>query len=190
MRRTARALAILTLPLALTSGATALTPAPAAAQPNLVVDLSERRLHVRDGDRVLETYRVAIGTRKHPTPTGSFTIDRIIWNPGWVPPDSPWAKGETPKKPGDPDNPMVGAKLFFRFPTYYIHGTNAPGTLGRAASHGCVRMDPDDVADLAEWVQRRGGAARSAAWFARVRASDRDTETVTLPEPVAVRIRR
>jgi len=133
----------------------AATAAPALAkQPignsplRLEVDLSERRLYVHHGGSVVETFEIAVGQPGHRTPTGEFTIDRIIWNPRWVPPESDWAKGETRKQPGDPDNPMQGAKLFFRYPAYYIHGTNAPASLGEAASHGCIRMHVSDVIDL------------------------------------------
>jgi murein L,D-transpeptidase YcbB/YkuD len=160
-----------------------------AAQARLVVDLSERELYVYSGGDLVNTFPVAIGTEAHPTPGGEFTIDRIIWNPTWVPPDSEWARGETRKEPGDPDNPMQGAKLYFRHPAYYIHGTNAPASLGERASHGCVRMSPADVENLAEWVQKRGGADRGEAWFREVRASDTDLREVTLPDPVPLTIR-
>ncbi|HUP50706.1 MAG TPA: L,D-transpeptidase [Thermoanaerobaculia bacterium] len=42
-------------------------------------------------------YEVAVGSPRHPTPQGEFSIDRIIWNPSWNPPDSPWARGARPK---------------------------------------------------------------------------------------------
>jgi hypothetical protein len=60
---------------------------------------------------------VAVGTAKYPTPRGTYEISKIIWNPGWVPPDSPWAKGKTSKPPGHPENPMKLVKIFFKEPT-------------------------------------------------------------------------
>lgn len=155
----------------------------------LEVDVSERVLTVHGPDGAVRTYEVAVGEPDHPTPTGSFTIDRIVWNPGWVPPKAEWAEDEEEKAPNDPDNPMVGAKLFFKYPDYYVHGTHATETLGDAASHGCIRMRPADVIELARMVQTHGGAARDDAWFERVAADDGTDHEVRLPNPVPIEIR-
>lgn len=155
----------------------------------VVVDLSERVLRVYDGGELMNTFPVAIGQPAHPTPRGSFRIDRIVWNPGWVPPDEEWAKDEPRRAPDDPENPMVGAKLFFKFPDYYIHGTNAPGSLGQAASHGCIRMHGVDVVNLAKFIQARGGVPKSEAWFREVARNDGTSHAVRLPRPVAMVIR-
>lgn len=160
-----------------------------AAQVTLEVDLSERRLYVYDGgDEPMNSFEVAVGEPEHRTPDGSFEIDRIIWNPGWVPPEEGWAKDEDPQDPDDPDNPMVMAKLYFDYPDYYIHGTDASSTLGEAASHGCIRMHPDDVKALAEFVQAAGGAERDDEWFDRVARDDGSDHEVELPEPVRLEV--
>ena len=164
-------------------------PSTTANAIRLEVDKSDRELKVYHGGDLWKTYQVAVGEPEHPTPSGDFEISRIIWNPAWVPPDSEWAKDAERQAPGDPDNPMQGAKLFFKYPTYYIHCPNAPHTLGSAASHGCVRMDPEEVEELAEFVQSHGGEPRSDAWFERVKDQDRPSKEVTLAEPVPVRIR-
>lgn len=157
----------------------------AVASIRLEVDLSERKLYVHHGGEVMSTFDVAVGESEHPTPKGDFTIDRIIWNPAWVPPpNAEWAEDETKKDPDDPDNPMVGAKLFFEYPDYYIHGTDAPETLGTAASHGCIRMRPDDVMELAKFVQEHGGEGRSDGWYDRVQRNDGSKHEVTLSDPV------
>ena len=120
------------------------------------VDLSERLLRVYEGGKVVKTYGVAIGTKKHPTPTGTFRTGRIEWNPRWIPPDSWWARNERPRNPGDPKNPMQGVKIDFREPAYFIHGTNAPGSIGSAASHGCLRMEVSQAKSLARRIQKHG----------------------------------
>ena len=84
---------------------------------------------------------------------------------------------------------MEAAKLFFRYPAYYIHGTNATHTVGRAASHGCVRMKPSDVELLAKLVQEHGGESRSDGWYKRVRERDEPSTEITLPDPVPLVIR-
>ena len=162
--------------------------AGAVSPVRLEVDLSERKLRVYHGGEVVNTFEVAVGTDEHPTPEGSFRISRIIWNPAWVPPNSEWAEGESRAAPDDPDNPMVGAKLFFKYPDYYIHGTDAAHSLGTAASHGCIRMDPADVESLGEFIQEHGGEPRSDAWYERVQRDDESKHEVTLPDPVPIEI--
>ena len=177
-----RNVVILLLPVSL------IAAAPASAPLRLEVDLSERKLYVHHGSTTIDTFDVAIGQPGHRTPTGEYSIDRIIWNPRWVPPDSEWAKGEERKEPGDPANPMQGAKLFFRYPAYYIHGTNAPASIGEAASHGCIRMWPDEVERLARMVQQHGGEPRDDTWYEAMIRSDKNREAVRLSEPVPITI--
>jgi lipoprotein-anchoring transpeptidase ErfK/SrfK len=130
------------------------------ANAEIRVDLSERTLSAIENGEVVRTYSVAVGRPSNPTPTGTFRTGRIVWNPGWVPPNSDWAKDEIPREPGDPKNPMVGVKIYFREPAYYIHGTNAPASIGSAASRGCIRMHPDEAKSLARWIQEQGGSVR------------------------------
>ena len=52
---------------------------------------------------------------------------------------------------------MQGVKIYFQAPYYFIHGTNDPGSIGEAASHGCIRMDPDDAVALAKRIESAGG---------------------------------
>jgi lipoprotein-anchoring transpeptidase ErfK/SrfK len=125
----------------------------------LRVDLSERRLTVRRGGEIVKTYGVAVGRASNPTPTGTFRTGRIEWNPRWVPPPREWARDKKPRAPGDPRNPMQGVKIYFREPWYYIHGTNDPGSIGTAASRGCLRMRSSDAKALARLIQRSGGSA-------------------------------
>jgi lipoprotein-anchoring transpeptidase ErfK/SrfK len=126
------------------------------ASMRLLVDLSDRRLSVIENGKVVRTYGVAVGTRKHPTPTGRFWTGRIDWNPRWVPPPREWARKYRPRAAGDPRNPMQGVKIYFREPWYFIHGTNAPGSIGTAASHGCLRMRAGDAKSLARRISKHG----------------------------------
>jgi lipoprotein-anchoring transpeptidase ErfK/SrfK len=182
---TALLLALLAAP-----AAHATTPAGVDATIRLEASLSDRTLRVLAADgSELKTYPITIGKERHPTPTGSFNIRRIIWNPRWVPPDSEWARNERPREPGDPANPMGRAKIFFRAPTYYIHGTNDVRSLGRAASHGCIRLRNEDVMDLARLLMEHGGATRPESWFQRVISRVRSSEEVHLARPIPLAIR-
>jgi lipoprotein-anchoring transpeptidase ErfK/SrfK len=103
---------------------------------------------------VAQSYRVAVGEPKYPTPTGQFSVQTKQVDPPWNVPNSEWA-GELAGKTipgGDPKNPLVARWIGFNGSVGF-HGTKSLDSLGRSASHGCVRMAPGDVIDLYEHVQ-------------------------------------
>jgi L,D-transpeptidase ErfK/SrfK len=53
-----------------------------------------------------------------------------------------------------PDNPLGAFALALSLPGYLIHGTNMPAGVGMRASHGCIRMYPEDIEALFERVPR------------------------------------
>lgn len=152
------------------------------------VDLSERRLYIKSGDSTLEAYDVAVGRGSMPTPAGSYRIRKIIWNPAWIPPDSKWARGKDPQPPGAKGNPMKLVKIFFREPDYYIHGTDQLESLGSAASHGCLRMHPDDAYRVARYLMDHGGSPRDENWFWRVLHFRSESKTVYLDNPIPMTV--
>ena len=192
-------LVLVALPVAVAVAGTAASPpsagtaVPVAARATddmrLRASLSQRKLVIEDGGHVVREFGIAIGLPSHPTPTGQFTIRRMIWNPGWVPPKEKWAKGKKARQPGDPKNPMQAVKIFFREPYYYIHGTNSPKSIGEAASHGCIRMTPEDAAELGAYLMEHGGQPREESWFRRVLRFGRST-VITLDNPVRLVITR
>jgi lipoprotein-anchoring transpeptidase ErfK/SrfK len=166
-----------------------LVPAARADGFSITVDLSDRVLYVMRGEEVAREYRVAVGQARHPTPTGSFNVRRLVWNPRWVPPDAEWAREKRAREPGDLRNPMGRVKIFFQAPDYYIHGTRETDSLGQAESHGCIRMRNSDVIELARMVMENGGERRSPGWFQRVINRVRSTQDVRLSQPVPLRVR-
>ena len=154
----------------------------------LTADLSQRKLFLEENDEVVLSFPIAIGLPQHPTPTGSFLIRKLVWNPTWVPPDKKWARRDRPRAAGDPYNPMRLVKIYFRPPDYYIHGTPYVGSLGKAASHGCLRMDPVDAAEVAQYVMEHGGQPRDENWFWRVIHARSQTKTVNLRNPIPITI--
>jgi len=117
----------------------------------IVVTLGKFRLQLfRDG-KVVKTYRVAIGAPGYPTPTGTFSVVNKQVDPTWLPPDSDWAKGLGPIPPG-PGNPLGTRWIGTSAPAVGIHGTYADGSIGTAASHGCIRMHIPEVEELFEQV--------------------------------------
>jgi hypothetical protein len=159
-------------------------PHPAPGVLELRASLSARTLYLMRGDSLLAEYPVAVGADEHPTPRGDFLIRKIVWNPRWVPPDADWARGKSPKEPGSPSNPMKVVKIFFQEPDYYIHGTGAVESLGKAESHGCLRMDPDQAVAVAKLIMEHGGQPHEENWFLRVLHFRREEKPVYLDNPI------
>jgi murein L,D-transpeptidase YcbB/YkuD len=157
-----------------------------AAGLKLVLNLAARRLHVYEGGKRTHTYVVSVGMPGHRTPTGSYRINHMVWNPWWDPPDSKWARGRKKTPPG-PGNPMGRVKMFFR-DLYYIHGTPATSSLGQPVSHGCVRMRNSDAIALARLVLSHGAPNISEARIDHVVKNYRATETMWLKHPVPLEV--
>lgn len=192
-RRTVLAAALAISSLGLGLGARQSDAEPSAVQPSaddvtVEADVSERKLYIKEGGEVVAEYPVAVGRGSKPTPTGNYKIRKIVWNPAWIPPDSKWAKGKKPQAPGAKANPMKLVKIFFHDPDYYIHGTSETESLGEAASHGCLRMDPDDAYRVARFLMENGGQPRDESWFWRVLHFRSETKTVYLDHPIPMRV--
>jgi len=164
-------------------------PAQRATGAYLVADLSDKILYVHGPDSV-GYYDISTGKDNYPTPTGSFKIRKLTWNPSWTPPDSKWAAKKKPAGPGDPKNPMKVVKIFFKEPDYYIHGTNDVGSLGYSESHGCLRMSSDDVMKIGMWVMAHGGKPQEENWFMRLIHSRNEEKVVYLSKPVPIRVQQ
>ncbi|MDB4899457.1 MAG: ErfK/YbiS/YcfS/YnhG family protein [Gemmatimonadetes bacterium] len=190
-RRTRSLIALFAVPLAgaLVFGLGAAgrsTPDDAAAL-HMTANLSSRKLTILRGDSVIKEYAVAVGHPNHPTPTGNFTVHKLVWNPAWVPPDAGWAKGKKPTGPGDSRNPMKTVKIFFQEPDYYIHGTGAVESLGEAASHGCLRMDPNDAAEVALLLMDNAGQEKDWDWVRGIlHLGEQRVVNLGVPAPLSI----
>jgi lipoprotein-anchoring transpeptidase ErfK/SrfK len=153
----------------------------------LEVDLAARKLHVYDGDKRLSTHSVAVGSSDWPTKTGQWSIVQVVWNPEWNPPDESWAEQRTPKKSGAPDNPLGRAQLVYD-PPRTIHGTNEPASIGKAVSHGSIRLSNAVVTQLGRQLMEATGAGKDDAWYRRVQQNRTEKVVVDLPQRVAIRV--
>jgi lipoprotein-anchoring transpeptidase ErfK/SrfK len=152
------------------------------------VDLNAKQLRVFDGDKQVGTYRVAVGSQQWPTQTGEWSITQVIWNPEWIPPkDEAWAESKDPKKPGAPDNPLGRAQLVYD-PPRTIHGTNEPQSIGKAVSHGSIRLANADVVKLARQLMEVTGVHKDDAWFRQVQQNRTEKVPVDLPQRVPIRV--
>ena len=120
----------------------------AAAPGRVVVNLSEMRLFQFPRTAgPITTFPVGIGTEGWNTPTGRFKVIQKQVNPSWYPPAS--IRREDPDLPAvvppGPDNPLGTHALRLSAGSILIHGTDRPFGVGRKASHGCLRLYPEDI---------------------------------------------
>ena len=164
------------------------TPPPPPPDLRLEVNVDERELYVYRNDQRIATHPVAVGMAEWPTRTGEWTIGQVVFNPRWTPPqDEEWAKDEEVKEPGAPDNPLGRAQLVYDAPRS-IHGTNEPESLGKAESHGSIRIANDVAVRLARMVMESGGAQRDESFFQQVQQNRRERVEVPIPNPIPIRV--
>lgn len=131
----------------------------AAANPyvSLTINIAQRLLVVLEGERI-RAYPITVGKRSWPTPVGDFTIISKETDPVWDVPVSIQREMERQGKPvitrmeASPANPLGRHWIGLSLPGLGIHGTNAPSSIYAFASHGCIRLHPDDIADLFQRV--------------------------------------
>jgi murein L,D-transpeptidase YcbB/YkuD len=161
--------------------------AMAAPALRLVLNIPAYRLDVFENGELTRSYPVAVGAASYPTPVGSYTISRVEWNPWWRPPQSGWARGKQVTPPG-PGNPMGRVKLYF-MELYYLHGTPVTGSIGEAASHGCVRLLNEDAIELARLVHEYASPGVTSSQVDAILADSRRTRVIGLARPVPLEVR-
>jgi len=120
------------------------TPA-AATKRVIVVSLEDHKLALVEDGKVMKIYTVAVGKPSTPSPVGTFTITRRVANPTY--------SHDGRVVPAGPNNPVGTRWMGLSIPGYGIHGTNEPRSIGKAASHGCIRMARKDLEELYPMVQ-------------------------------------
>jgi len=111
----------------------------------VLVSLVDRKLAVIEDGVVVATFQVAVGADVTPSPTGEFKVVSRVENPTYYHPGIVIPAGK--------NNPVGTRWLGLSQKGYGIHGTNAPGSIGHAASHGCIRLRNSDVEKLFTMVQ-------------------------------------
>ena len=123
----------------------------------ILINLAEMRLYYfffMDNHKYVSTYPIGIGREGFDTPVGEYNITLKVKDPVWrVPEDIRKERPELPPYvPPGPDNPLGRYWLQLSVNSYGIHGTNRPYGIGRRASHGCIRLYPEDISILANLV--------------------------------------
>jgi L,D-transpeptidase ErfK/SrfK len=129
---------------------------PDAPERGMVINLSERRLYLFDdgGSENVRSWPIGIGRFGFTTPLGKTKIVRKAMDPVWRP--TPEMRAESPDLPAavpaGPDNPLGKYALYLGWQYYAVHGTNKPWGIGRQISRGCIRLYPEDIADVFQVV--------------------------------------
>ncbi|MDP3175604.1 MAG: L,D-transpeptidase, partial [Phenylobacterium sp.] len=124
----------------------------AAKVARIEVDKAEREVRAYGADdALLAVYPATVGSTDRPAPTGEWEVRTIAPNPTWTYDPSRLTFGKEKKKltiAAGPNNPVGVMWIDLTKETYGIHGTPDPVKVGKAESHGCVRLTNWDVQQL------------------------------------------
>src|SRR5512139_2778753 len=132
---------------------------PAVLDDGILINLPQRMLFLFSQGSLAAAYPVGLGKPSWPTPERDFEIISRVKNKPWLVPKSiqeemrAEGKAVLTEVPPGPDNPLGAHWLGLSLWGYGIHGTIAPASVYHFQSHGCIRLHPDDVAELFDQVR-------------------------------------
>jgi L,D-transpeptidase ErfK/SrfK len=132
---------------------------PTELSHGLLINLPELMLYHFAEGVYQRRYALAVGRRSWPTPTGDYRIVNKARNPTWIVPASireemaDSGREVLERVPPGPNNPLGEYWLGTSAPGVGIHATNRPWSIGTSASHGCIRMLPEEIAQLFPQVE-------------------------------------
>jgi L,D-transpeptidase ErfK/SrfK len=133
---------------------------PKAIDDGVIINIPQRMLFYIKSGEPLRAYAVALGKQDWATPTGVFRIVTKQEDPTWEVPKSIQEEMRRQGKPVQtceppgPDNPLGKYWLGLNVQGYGIHGTSAPSSIYQFQTHGCIRLHPNDIAELFNDVER------------------------------------
>jgi lipoprotein-anchoring transpeptidase ErfK/SrfK len=133
-------LALFTLAIGIPAFAQSAEPSADPVKRIVLVSIPDRKLAVIEDGNVIATFPVAVGAAASPSPTGEFEIVSRVTNPTYYHPGNVIPSGR--------NNPVETRWVGLSQKGYGIHGTNAPRSIGHAASHGCIRLRNHDMEQL------------------------------------------
>jgi lipoprotein-anchoring transpeptidase ErfK/SrfK len=110
----------------------------------IVVSIPDRKLAILEDGKIIRIFQVSVGAAVSPSPIGGFQIVRRLVNPTYYHPGVVIPPGK--------DNPIGPRWVGLNKKGYGIHGTSEPRSIGRAASHGCIRMRNRDIVEFFSMV--------------------------------------
>lgn len=131
---------------------------PELAGRKVVIDTHERFLEIHEGDKLVAEFPITPGSKTLPAPIGTWKILGIATLP-WFRHDEGVLQGGVVTSnffnlPAGPNNPVGVLWMGLNKPHVGVHGTNNPETIGRAASHGCIRTANWDAARIKDLVTK------------------------------------
>lgn len=130
----------------------------ALADGEIVVNIPQRMLFYREAERIF-AYPIAVGRATWRTPPGAFEVVRMEEDPAWHVPDSIRAESARSGKllpavvPPGPGNPLGRFWIGLSLSSIGIHGTPFPSSIYQASTHGCMRLQADNIAALYSHVR-------------------------------------
>lgn len=123
----------------------------------IIADKGRKQVFAYDATGALvAAYPASIGSTDTPSPSGTVTVERVAFNPGYTyNPKINFQQGSNDKIlniPPGPNGPVGTVWMALSKPTYGIHGTPDPSRIGRTQSHGCIRLTNWDATELAKMV--------------------------------------
>ena len=128
--------------------------AVSAGGADIIVNVAQRMLFHFHKNEFVTAYPIAAGKKDWRTPLGDFEITGKEEKPAW---DVPASIQEEMRRSGKPvitrvppsaENPLGDYWIGLSMPGIGVHGTNAPLSIYKLATHGCIRLHPDDIRDL------------------------------------------
>ncbi len=124
----------------------------------ILADKGRKQVFAYDANGTLiAAYPASIGSADTPSPSGTVTVERVAFNPGYTyNPKINFKQGANDKVldiPPGPNGPVGTVWMALSKPTYGIHGTPDPSRIGKSQSHGCVRLTNWDATELAKMVK-------------------------------------
>ena len=127
---------------------------PAIPEDGILINVPQRFLFYFESANLVASYPVGLGKADWQTPSGRFFVATKENDPVWDVPRSIQeemrrdGKRVETRVPAGPRNPLGEYWMGLTTSSCGIHGTNAPSSVYRFQTHGCIRLHPDDVADL------------------------------------------
>ncbi len=124
----------------------------------IIADKGKKQVFAYDASgNLISAYPASIGSTDTPSPSGTVTVERVAFNPGYTyNPKINFQQGANDKIlniPPGPNGPVGTVWMALSKPTYGIHGTPEPSKIGRTQSHGCIRLTNWDATELAKMVK-------------------------------------
>ena len=114
--------------------------APKRAHRHVLISIPHRQLVVLESGEIVARFPIAVGASANPSPSGQFVVANRLENPTYYHPGVVIPPG--------PENPIGPRWIGLDKKGFGIHGTNVPSSIGKAASHGCIRLRNLDIEKL------------------------------------------